>query len=264
MLAGLSALVTGAGSGIGRAIAHRVAREGARVWVTDVNETTARAVAGEIVAAGNQAVSRRLDVTNRADLEAVAAEVYANGGRLDLLVINAGVSTMNRFLDLTDEEWEFNFAVNARGAFLTMQTFARRMVVQELMPGRDLRGKIVAIASMAARRAAPLLAHYSASKFALLGLVQAAAKELAPYRLTVNAVNPGYVRTPMQDREAAWESALRGLPPADVIAEYVRDTPLGRLETPEDVAGVVAFLCGPDADFLTGEAIEANGGAWIC
>ncbi|MDR7422509.1 MAG: SDR family NAD(P)-dependent oxidoreductase [Armatimonadota bacterium] len=263
MLAGLSALVTGAGSGMGRAIAHRLAREGARVWVTDVDEGAARAVVGEIVAAGNEATGRRLDVTSRANLEAVAAELYANGGRLDLLIVNAGVSTMNRFLDLSDEEWEFNFAVNARGAFLTMQTFARRMVQQEPMPGRELRGKIVAIASMAARRAAPLLAHYSASKFALLGLAQAAAKELAPHRLTVNVVNPGYVRTPMQDREVLWESALRGITAEDVIREYVRDTPLGHLQTPEDVAGVVTFLCSPDADFLTGEAIEANGGAWM-
>ncbi len=263
MLTGLSALVTGAGSGIGYSIALRLAREGARVWVTDVSAEGAQRVADKIAHASGDAVARPLDVTRREELEHVAGEVYTGGGRLDLLIANAGVSTMNRLLDLTDEEWDHNFAVNIRGAFLTIQTFARRMIHQALMPGRDLRGKIVLTASMAARRAAPLLAHYTASKFAALGLMQAAAKELAVHRITVNAVNPGYVATSMQEREVVWEARLRGISPEEVIRDYVRDTPLGRLEHPEDVAGVVAFLCGCDADFITGEAIEVNGGAWI-
>lgn len=260
---GLEALVTGAASGIGRAIALRLAHEGARVWVTDVDAEGVGRVGAEITASGGDATVRVLDVTSRSDLERIAEEVYAAGGRLDLLIVNAGVSTMNHFLDLTEEEWDLNFGVNVRGAFLTMQTFARRMVGQGPIPGRELRGKIVLTASMAARRAAPLLVHYSASKFAALGLMQAAARELAPHRITVNAVNPGYVRTAMQDREVAWEARLRGTAPDEVVRDYLKDTPLGRLETPEDVAGVVAFLCGPDADFITGEAIEVNGGAWM-
>ncbi len=253
-----NALVTGAGTGIGEAIARRLVREGFRVWVTDLDPGAARRV-GEALGMPHL----KVDVTRREDLEAARERVYAEDGRLDVLVANAGVSTMNRFLDLTEEEWDFNFRVNAKGTFLTLQTFARAMVAQDLMPGRELRGKIIATASMAARQAAPLLAHYSASKFAVLGLVQAAAKELAPYRVTVNAVNPGFVRTSMQEREVRWEAALRGLTPEEVLEDYVRQTPLGRLETPEDVAGVVAFLAGPDADFLTGEAVEVNGGAWI-
>jgi NAD(P)-dependent dehydrogenase (short-subunit alcohol dehydrogenase family) len=202
-------------------------------------------------------------VTDRKALEDARERVYAEDGRLDVLVANAGVSTMNRFLDLTEEEWDFNFRVNAKGTFLTLQTFARAMVAQDLMPGRELRGKIIAIASMAARQAAPLLAHYSASKFAVLGLVQAAAKELAPYKVTVNAVNPGFVKTSMQEREARWEASLKGITPEEVLEDYIRQTPLGRLETPEDVAKAVAFLAGPDSDFITGEALEVNGGAWI-
>ncbi|TFU26537.1 SDR family NAD(P)-dependent oxidoreductase [Thermus tengchongensis] len=253
-----NALVTGAGTGIGEAIARRLVRDGFKVWVTDRDAEAARRV-GESLGMPHL----RVDVTRREDLEAARERVYAEDGRLDVLVANAGVSTMNRFLDLTEEEWDFNFAVNAKGTFLTLQTFARGMVHQPLMPGRELRGKLIATASMAARQAAPLLAHYSASKFAVLGLVQAAAKELAPYRLTVNAVNPGFVRTSMQEREVAWEAALRGLTPEEVIQDYLRQTPLGRLETPEDVAGVVSFLAGPDSDFLTGEALEVNGGAWI-
>jgi len=253
-----NALMTGAGTGIGRAIAERLAREGYKVWVTDLDLEAARRV-GE--ALGMPYL--RVDVAQRAELEAARERVYAEDGRLDVLLANAGVSSMNRLLDLTEEEWDFNLRVNAKGTFLTLQTFARTMVSQEPMPGREVRGKIIATASMAARQAAPLLAHYSASKFAVIGLVQAAAKELAPYRITVNAVNPGFVKTSMQEREVGWEAALRGMTPEEVVQDYLRQTPLGRLERPEDVAGVVAFLAGPDADFITGEAVEVNGGAWI-
>jgi meso-butanediol dehydrogenase / (S,S)-butanediol dehydrogenase / diacetyl reductase len=116
---------------------------------------------------------------------------------------------------------------------------------------------------MAARQGAPFLAHYSASKFAVTGLVHAVAKELAPHGVSANAVNPGFVRTSMQEREVAWEARLRDVSPEEVVADYIRQTPLGRLEEPEDVAAVVSFLAGSDSDFLTGESIEVNGGAFI-
>ncbi|WP_287371645.1 SDR family NAD(P)-dependent oxidoreductase [Oceanithermus sp.] len=263
MLEQRTALITGAGGGIGAAVARRLAREGAKVWVTDRDLDAAEATAAAIREAGGRARAQRVDVTRRDELESVCAAVYAEDGRVDLVVANAGVSTMRPFLELTDEDWAFNFDVNARGTFYTLQTFARRMKDQAPMPASPLRGKLIAVASMAARQAAPLLAHYSASKFAVLGLVQAAAKELAPFRITVNAVNPGFVKTSMQEREIAWEARLRGTTPEAVVADYLAQTPLGRLERPEDVAGVVAFLAGPDADFITGEAVEVNGGAWI-
>ncbi|MBO1438713.1 SDR family oxidoreductase [Meiothermus sp. CFH 77666] len=253
-----NALVTGSGSGIGQAIAARLVKDGFRVWVSDLDPLRAEEV-GRALGMPHLA----LDVTNRKALEEAAEQVFVNDGRLDVLVANAGVSTMNPFLKLSEEEWDFNFTVNTKGTFLTLQTFARRMAQQPLMTGRELRGKLIATASMAARQAAPLLAHYSASKFAVLGLVQAAAKELAPLRLTVNAVNPGFVQTSMQEREVAWEARLRGMSAEAVLEDYVRQTPLGRLQRPEDVAAAIAFLAGPDADFITGEALEVNGGAWI-
>ncbi|GIW35215.1 SDR family NAD(P)-dependent oxidoreductase [Meiothermus sp.] len=253
-----NALVTGAGSGIGQAIAARLVREGFRVWVSDLEPIRAEQV-GKALGMPHLAV----DVTSRSALEEAARHIFASDHRLDVLVANAGVSTMNPFLELSEEEWDFNFAVNAKGTFLTLQTFARQMAQQPLMTGREVRGKLIATASMAARQAAPLLAHYSASKFAVLGLVQAIAKELAPLQLTVNAVNPGFVQTQMQEREVAWEARLRGLSPQAVLKDYVRQTPLGRLQRPEDVAAAVAFLVGPDSDFITGEAMEVNGGAWI-
>lgn len=254
----LIAVVTGGATGIGRASATELAARGARVWVADLDERGAEEAAAAL---GDDARSAWVDVTRSDSLESLAERVVRVDGRVDVLLANAGVSTMNRFLDLTDEEWDRTFAVNARGTFLTLQTFARHMVGQPIREGHALRGKLIATASMAARIAAPLLAHYSASKFAVVGLVQAAAKELARAAITVNAINPGYVRTAMQEREVGWEAALRGLEPAEVVREYVAQTPLGRLELPEDVARVVAFLASRDADFLTGEVIEVNGGA---
>jgi meso-butanediol dehydrogenase/(S,S)-butanediol dehydrogenase/diacetyl reductase len=263
MLKGRNAFITGAGGGIGRAIATHLAREGANVWLADVNAAAVDHLAADLRREGVEANALAMDVSKRSSVEQAASEVFAQWPRVDVLVANAGVSTMNHFLDLTDDEWDLNFAVNSRGTFLTIQVFARRMIHQTSFGEGEVRGKIIATASMAARRAAPLLAHYSASKFAVIGLVQAAARELAPQRITVNAVNPGFVKTSMQEREVEWEAKLRGLTPDAVRDEYVRDTPLGRLQEPEDVAKVVGFLAGSDSDFLTGEVIEVNGGAWM-
>ncbi|MFA5568532.1 MAG: SDR family NAD(P)-dependent oxidoreductase [Trueperaceae bacterium] len=262
-LEGRRILVTGAGSGIGKAISLTLAERRAEVWLADRNVEAARTVAAHAVASGGKAHGLEVDVTQPASLAVTADEVFEAAGRLDVLVANAGVSTMNRFLDVTEEEWDFNFSVNARGTFLTVQTFAKRMITQGLIASSDVRGKIVVTASMASRQAAPLLVPYSASKFAVVGLAQAVAKELAEHKVTVNAINPGFVKTSMQEREVAWEAKLRDISVEDVLADYVRQTPLGRLQTPEDVAKVVAFLAGPDSDFMTGEVIEVNGGAWV-
>lgn len=258
-----TAFVTGAGSGIGRAVAIELAKRGARLWISDISATAAERVTQEIRDAGGIAHALEVDVTKVASLVHAAESVFNQAERLDVLVANAGVSTMNHFLELSEEEWDLNFQVNAKGSFLTIQTFAKRMVKQPIRKGSDLRGKIIATASMAARQAAPLLAHYSASKFAVSGLVQAVAKELAKHKLTVNAINPGFVKTSMQDREISWEAELRGVSQEQVIQDYIDLTPLGRIETPEDVAKVVAFLAGPDADFMTGEIVEINGGAYM-
>jgi NAD(P)-dependent dehydrogenase (short-subunit alcohol dehydrogenase family) len=263
-LAGRIAVVTGAGAGIGRAIAQALAGAGAAVAVTDLAGDRARAVAGEIGAAGGDASWHRLDVTDRPGVEAVAADIVRARGRLDVWVNNAGVSSMRRFLELTDDDWRSNMEVNARGVFVGSQVAARHMLAQAADPATGLRGRIVVVASMAGKRGhAPFLAHYVASKFAVVGLTQAMAGELAPHGITVNAVCPGYVATSMQEREVGWEAALRGTSPAHVRQLYVDDTPLGRLETPDDVAGVVRFLAGPAARFITGEAIQVNGGAWM-
>ena len=262
-LTGKTAGVTGAGSGIGRAIALELARGGAKVLVTDVNEPAARQVRDEIRAAGGEALAARLDVTDQAAARAVVETLAQTWGRLDIWCNNAGVSTMNRFIDLTEQDWDFNMNVNAKGTFLCSQVVARQMMAQA--PDEEgVRGRIINTASMAGKRGnAPFLAHYVASKFAVVGLTQAMAGELAAHNILVNAVCPGYVRTGMQERELQWEAELRGVRIEDVQRLYIEDTPLGRLETPEDVARVVLFLASPLANFITGEAINVNGGAWM-
>ncbi len=251
-LAAKRAVVTGGASGIGRAIAVALAAEGCRVAVTDLDAGKAAAVAREL---GPEHLALAIDVRRRDRVESAFAEVEKRWDGFDLLIANAGVSTMNRAVDLTDEEWDFNFDVNARGVFLTNQLAVRQFL------RRRIAGVIVNTASMAARIGAPLLAHYSASKFAVVGWTQALAREVAAHGIRVNAVCPGFVRTAMQEREVGWEAELRGMTPEAVLREYVELTPLGRLEEPEDVADVVVFLASDRARFITGEAINVNGGA---
>jgi NAD(P)-dependent dehydrogenase (short-subunit alcohol dehydrogenase family) len=249
----MSVVVTGAGSGIGAAIAREIAGRGHVVAVTDLNLSAAEQIAAEI---GGGAIALELDVTSKPSIEAACAAAVDALGPLEAWISNAGVSTMNHFVDLSEREIDLNFAVNSKGPLLCGQVAAKQLIAQ------GLGGAIVNIASMAGKRgAAPYLAHYVASKFAVVGLTQAMAYELAPHRIRVNSVCPGYVATGMQERELAWEAELRGTT-ADRVGElYIEDTPLGRLETPEDVARSVAFLIGDDAAFITGEALAVNGGA---
>jgi NAD(P)-dependent dehydrogenase (short-subunit alcohol dehydrogenase family) len=162
---------------------------------------------------------------------------------------------MARVVDLTESEWDFNMDINAKGIFLCAQAEVRHFLRQ----GKG--GTIVNTASMAGKKAAALLAHYSASKFAVIGFTQALALEVAADGIRVNSVCPGYVRTSMQEREVEWESALRGITPEEVRQDYLRAIPLGRLEEPEDVARVVVFLLSDRARYMTGQAINVTGGS---
>ena len=248
----MSALVTGAGTGIGAAIARELAARGHAVAVTDIDLDTALGVAADL----DQAVALRLDVTDRRAVEAACREAVERLGPLEVWVSNAGVSSMARFVDIAEADIDATLAVNTKGVMLCGQVAARQMLA------REAGGAIVNVASMAGKRGAvPYLAHYVASKFAVVGLTQAMAHELAPHGIRVNSVCPGYVATSMQERELRWEATLRGTSVEAVRDLYLADTPLGRMETPEDVARAVAFLTGGESDFITGEALSVNGGA---
>lgn len=264
ILKGKIAAVTGGGSGIGRAIAISLASAGAKVAILDINQKWGDKVSEEIVTAGGEAISIKLDVINGIEIKKAVKKIVDTWSKLDVWVNNAGLSTMKYFLDLTEIDWDYILNVNAKGTFLCTQIAAKQMVKQNSSDENGIRGKIINIASMAGKRGnAPFLAHYVASKFAVVGLTQAAAGELAKFGITVNAVCPGYVKTSMQQREVSWESKLRRISEKEVIELYLRDTPLNRLAAPEDIAGTVLFLASPSADFITGACIHVNGGAWM-
>jgi NAD(P)-dependent dehydrogenase (short-subunit alcohol dehydrogenase family) len=252
-LNGKRAFVTGGAQGIGRAIVSALAQRGVKAAIADIDADGARRAAQDI---GGGCVGLEVDVRKRASVERAFGDALTHLGGCDILIANAGVSTMQHALELTDQEWDHNFDVNARGVFLANQIAARHFVAQGA-------GCIVNTASLAAKVGAPLLAHYSASKFAVLGWTQALARELAPRGIRVNAVCPGFVRTGMQTRETEWESRLRNVSPERVVDDYLALTPLGRLEEPEDVADVVVFLCSDQARFMTGQGVNVTGGVYM-
>jgi NAD(P)-dependent dehydrogenase (short-subunit alcohol dehydrogenase family) len=257
LLTGLHGFITGAGTGIGRAIALEMVREGADLYITDLDAEAAHRVAEEAQSLRTDAhiLANQLDVRDAVNANARVEDAANRFGSLELAVNNAGVSTMARVVDLTEADWDFNMDVNAKGIFLCCQAEVRLFLRQ----GKG--GSIVNTASMAGKKAAALLAHYSASKFAVIGFTQALALEVASDGIRVNSVCPGYVRTSMQEREVAWESALRGITPEEVRQDYLRAIPLGRLEEPEDVARVVVFLLSDRARYMTGQAINVTGGS---
>lgn len=248
-------VVTGGGSGIGRAICRELASLDWRVIVTDIRPDAAEET--RELLQGDEHEAHGLDVTDIETANALATLVSSRWG-IEGWVNNAGVSRMRRFTEISEAEYDTTLAINLKGVFVCGQAAARAMIAQ----GRG--GKIVNTASMAGKQGGvPFLADYVASKFGVIGLTQAMAFELAQHSITVNSVCPGFVATPMQDRELAWESELKGSTVEAVRDSWVADTPLGRLQQPEDVANVVGFLLGDKSDFLTGESISANGGAYM-
>ena len=248
------AVVTGAGSGIGKAIARELGNRDFKVVVTDIDVAAAEATSKLIA----DSTYLQLDVTNPEQSHQIAEDVFTSNGGLDVWVSNAGISKMQKYVDVSPADLKRTFEVNTYGIFYCGQAAAKIMIKN------NIKGRIINTASMAAKQGrVPYLSDYVASKFAVLGLTQAMAFELAPHGILVNSVCPGFVATPMQDRELKWEADLRGLNPEDVKQMWINDTPLKRLELPEDVAKVVAFLASSDADFLTGESISVNGGAFM-
>lgn len=251
-LHGRVAVVTGAAQGIGAGIAARLAADGARVLVTDVNADEAERTADTIRAGGGDAQATFVDVSDRDSIFSVPDTVRSVfGAPLDLMVCNAGVQTFQHALDVTVEEWDKVLDVNARGTMLTMQMCGKAM---------DAKGAIVAVASIQGRLGSPFYPHYSASKAAVLSLVRSFALTLAPRGVRVNAVAPGVIDTPLWEVADKEISRLRGIVPGSARKDRIAAVPLGRPGTPEDVAASVSFLASDDASYITGECIHVCGG----
>jgi len=249
-------LITGAARGIGAATARRLARDGARLVLADVDGVGVEKVAAELGGAAVQA-----DVTNAADIARMIDEPYRRWGRLDVLFNNAGVIRLQPMLDVTEAEWDRVLDVNLKAVFFVLQAAVRRMKAQSLMAGSELRGKLIQTASIAGYRGGNhLMTPYSASKAGVISLTRSAAQALAADRITSNCVCPGAVDTAMWEQIDREWGALHGWAPREAWKKRIAGIPLGRPETPDDVAGVVAFLAGPDSDYMTGQAIKVDGG----
>jgi meso-butanediol dehydrogenase / (S,S)-butanediol dehydrogenase / diacetyl reductase len=253
-----SAFVTGAARGIGRAIAERLSADGLGVTVADLalSKDQMEAVADGL---GNPeaALGLLVDVTDAESVEAAVAAHVGHFGGLDVMVANAGVAITVPLLETTAEQLQLIMDVNLKGVFHCYQSAARQMITQ----GRG--GRLIGAASVAAHRGGKWQGAYSASKFAVRGLSQSVAQELAPHQITVNVYSPGVVHTPMWEGIDAEMTRRRGTELGSEMAGMVAEIPLGRLETPVDVAGVVAFLASPDAAYITGQSIVVDGGMWF-
>ena len=255
-LDGRIVLITGAAGGIGAACARRLAAEGARLVLADLDGPAVERLAVEL---GQVAV--QCDVTVRADIDRMVDTAYRRWGRLDVLFNNAGVIQGKPLLDLTEEDWDRLMSVNLRAVFFVLQAAARRMLRQDPIPGSELRGKLIQTASIAAYRGGlPLTAHYAASKAGVVSITRTAAQALAPSKITSNCICPGVVDTPMWAKLDADWTALEGWERGEAWKRRTAGIPLGRPERPEDVTGLVAFLASADSDYLTGQAINIDGG----
>jgi acetoin reductase-like protein len=255
-LDGKVAIVTGGAQGIGRASALRFAGDGARVVIADLQEQGAQAVADEIGGSGGEAFGIAVDVRNRDQVQAVVDVAVERFGGVDILMNNAGVIRITPFLEIDEDEWDLLFDVNCKGMLWCSQAAARRMIEQ----GRG--GKIINVASQAGRRGEALVLTYCASKATVISMTQSMALALAPHRINVNAIAPGIVDTPLWESNDRRFAELLGMEIGEPKRTFVATIPLGRIEQPEDVAGMAAFLASPDSDYITQQCYNVDGGNW--
>jgi meso-butanediol dehydrogenase/(S,S)-butanediol dehydrogenase/diacetyl reductase len=258
MVPNRSALVTGAAGGIGRAIAERLVADGFGVSVADLSSSADQLEALVASLGGSDvALGVLVDVTEAASVEAAVAAHVGHFGGLDVMVANAGIAVTAPLLEITAKQWQRTMDVNVKGVLHCYQSAARQMITQ----GRG--GRLIGAASVAAHRGGKWQSAYSASKFAVRGMSQSVAQELAEHQITVNVYSPGVVHTPMWEGIDAEMSRRRGTQLGSEMAGMVAGIPLGRLELPTDVAGVVAFLASPEAAYITGQSIVVDGGMWF-
>ncbi len=247
-LRGKAALVTGAGRGIGRAIALALAQGGAQVAVLDILAQNADSVRREVEAWGVKALAVPVDLTKRAEVERAVGDVVGQFGQLDIVVNNAGWDKMEMFLDSQEETWDKIISINFKSVLYVCKAALPHMTKRGT-------GRVISIASDAGRVGSTGEAVYSGTKGAIIGFSKTLAREMARYQITVNVVCPGLTETPLLQgiREQSEKTAR-------VIDAVTRAIPLGRVGQPEDIAGIVAFLASPAAAFITGQTISVSGG----
>ena len=247
-------LVTGAGQGIGRGIALRLARDGADIALVDLNDDKIMLVAEEVKALGRRAITIKADISVREEVFAAVNEAEKQLGGFDVIVNNAGISQTKNLLSVTQQDVEKIFQINVQGTLWGIQAAASKF------KERKQKGKIINASSIAGHEGFALLGIYSATKFSVRALTQAAAKELAAFGITVNAYCPGVVGTDMGVEVDKRMSEETGAPLGATYDKYVSGIALGRAETPDDVAAFVSYLAGPDSDYMTGQAPLIDGG----
>lgn len=244
-LKGKVAIVTGSARGIGKAIALGLAQRGADVVITDIDEELARKTSAEIAALDRRTLAIKCNVTSREEMTALVGRTVEELGRLDIFVNNAGVTRDGLLMRMTDEQWDMVLDINLKGAFLGCQAASKVMMKARC-------GKIVNVASIMGLVGNAGQANYSASKGGVIALTRAVAKELAGRNINVNAIAPGYIETEMTAEL-----------PEKAKETFLSTVPLKRPGTPQNVSDLVAFLCSPDSDYITGQCITIDGGLTI-
>jgi len=252
-LKGQVAIVTGAGRGIGRATALELARLGADIVIAEMDQAGAKRTAEEVGALGRRSLATSTDVTSRADLRAMVDRTKAEFGRIDILVNNAGIYRAAATVDVTEEHWDAIMNINAKAVFFASQAVIPTMVAQKS-------GSIVSLASMAGKIGSKTNLPYNASKAAVVSMTKSLALAHAAEGIRVNCVCPGFVETDMWSQVSREQGALLGMTAEEFTRHRAAQVPLGRMEKPEDVAHVIAFLAGPRSGYMTGQALSVDGG----
>lgn len=243
-LAGRTAVVTGAASGIGLAAARRLASDGAAVAIWDLNEAAAQAAADDLVREGHRAIASKVDVSKRADADAAVEQVHAAFGPVTILVNNAGMSAFTPFMQITEELWDRIMTVNLKSMLICTQA-----VLPDMLEAKW--GRIVNVSSSSAQTGAATMVHYAASKGGVIGFTKSLAQELAATGITVNNVPPGFVDTPMLREQLK-----------DRVDMIAAGSPMKRPGKPEDMAAAIAFLASEGAGYITGHTLSVNGGRY--